>query len=132
MVRRDKPSIMKPPTTDKPSTTGQYKVSSEHQIESLLLKLARDPKLRMVAIEVEDKRATRVLQRHMNLECNDRIGGFVESTAKVSQESYVSCLSIIMDNVVVMDGAVVMGHRVIKGDQCIKRRSKDEDFWDNL
>jgi hypothetical protein len=76
-------------------------------------------------IETEAKGVTRVFSRHINRKelCEpyeNPVGGFVESTADVSEMAYVSPLTAVLENVRVLEGAILMGQRVIKGNETIR------------
>jgi len=81
-------------------------------------------------IEIEANGITRVFSRHINRKemCEpyeNPAGGFVESTADVSEMAYVSPLTAVLENVKVLEGAILMGQRVIKGNETINKPLAD-------
>ncbi len=79
-------------------------------------------------IEIELDGQTRIFSRHINRKemCEayeNPVGGFVESTANVSEASYVSPLTAVLDKVNILSGAIVIGQRMISGDQTISPTS---------
>lgn len=89
----------------------------------LLRRLAMDKDVSKVEVNING--TTRYLERHTNpkegrgYEAEDGIGGLQEKTANVSPNSYISHLSVIIDNVSVKAGSVVMGAIVYEGSKVI-------------